>query len=595
MLTGALVLSGTMALADGEDQTVVDPAAPATPADGTDQMVVAAPDQGTDESGTTDQHGSPSTGTGFRYGGMPAGPATLVTLPEDPAYPVPEPPENDALPTQVDEDTSYQDQVSCDPEDRPGVTAFAMLLSEHYGRTAWSGARACIDYMSQHHDGRALDWSLNAFDPQDRRIGDAAVTWLTENDGEMMRRFGIEYVIWNGLIYMKDDNAWRHYVGASPHTDHVHLSFTWDGAMMRTSWWTGVAVTEPDLGPCATTSAQYAAIHTFPRFEACSDTAIGTPSTEFGRVRPGEAGPGVSMLQTVLGIEPSGVLDEATRTALIDWQTEHDLPATGVADAVTYAAAQGIELGEVPESALAVLPEDWQVSEFTPYRRTTLTQGAEGKAVVVVQEALGAEPDGVFGPKTAEALAAFEETVPVLAEQAERRGDEPAAVTPLTWLFLERAVHPTMALRDIELAEGSRDMAGDPDGELAAAATLEGRTDSPYAGGAVTLLQELVDVEADGIFGPLTAEAVAELQEAAGLEPTGVVDGPTWAAVEEVAIETERLAGAPGLEAQRERERREAEKREAQEQERREAQEKEREEQERREAEHEAAVANADR
>ncbi|WP_022923338.1 peptidoglycan-binding domain-containing protein [Serinicoccus marinus] len=614
LLTGGLVLSGGQiaALADGEDQGV-DPAAagtqPSDPAGGQ-----AGDSGGQDQTGGDGGAGTTPApapgGTGFSHGGTPAGPATFAPLPADPAYPVPEPPQNEELPTELDEDTGYQDQVSCDPQDRPGVTAFAMLLTQTYGRGAWSGARTCIDYMSQHHDGRALDWTLDAYDPQERRIGDAAVAWLTENDGEMMRRFGIEYVIWNGLVYMKDDNAWRHYVGPSPHTDHVHVSFTWDGAMMRTSWWTGVAVTEPDLGPCAAVSGQYAAVHTFPRLEACSDPAVVAPTSELATVRPGGSGPGVSMLQTVLGLEATGVLDDATRAALLDWQSEHGVPETGVADATTYAAAQGVELEDLPASAQAVVPQDWQVSVFTPYKRTTLTQGDTGEAVVAIQEALGAEPDGDFGPKTAEALAEFEESVPVLAEQARRRGDEPAAVTPLTWVFLERAVHPTMALRDIELAEGSRDVEADPDGELAARAAVEGRADSPYAGGAVTLVQELLGVEADGSYGPITAEAVAQVQEAAGLEPTGAVDGATWVAIEQVAVEEERIAGAPGLEQQREREAKAREREEQEEKEREAAQERERqekaeqearEERERQErareeqARHEAAVAGATR
>ena len=606
MLTGALALSSSMAIAD--EETATDPAAPVAagaegsggPADGQGQPDPAgdAPADGTQGDGTQGT-GAPVApapgGGGFSHSGSPAGPASFVQLPEDPAYPVPAPPENDGLPVEVDEDTAYQNQLSCDPEDRPGVIAFALLLTEHYGRPGWAGARPCIDYMSQHHDGRALDWQLDASDPHERRIGDAAVAWLTEDDGEMMRRFGIEYVIWNGLVFMKDDNEWRHYVGPSPHTDHVHLSFTWDGAMMRTSWWTGVAVTQPDLGPCDTVAREYAALHTFPRFEPCADPAVAAPVTDLARVRPGESGPGVSMLQTVLGLEPTGVLDAPTRDALVEWQTEHELPATGVADALTYAAAQGWDLEEVPASALSITPEDWQVSQFTPYKRTTVTQGDQGKAVTVLQEALGAEPDGDFGPRTAEALAEWEQTVPVLAEQAERRGDEPAVVTPLTWVYLERAAHPTMALRDIELVEGSRDIGADPDGELAARAALEGSEDSPYAGGAVAVLQELLGVEADGSYGPLTAQAVREVQEKAGLEPTGEVDGPTWVAVEATAIEAERVAGAPGLEAQRAREKAAADK-ERKEREQREQQEREAErERQQAQEQHEAAVEGAGR
>ena len=521
-------------------------------------------------------------GAGFGTNGSAAGDAPFTPLPADAAYPVPEPPVNEDLPTEIDATTAFAPQVTCDPESRPGVIAFALLVSEHYDRPTFSGARQCIDYMSFHHDGRALDWPLNAYDAQDRRIGDAVVAWLTADDAEMMRRFGMEYIIWNGLIFQKEDNRWRYYTG-TPHEDHIHISFTWDGAMMRTSWWTGVAVTQPDLGPCDTVARQYAALHTFPRLDICETPAQAAPQSGLGRVRPGESGGGVTMLQGVLGVEESGVLDQATRDALIAWQEEQGIPATGVADDYTYAAAQGWEVPELPEEALAVQPKEWQVTAFTPYKRRTLTEGDDGEAVVVLQEAIGAEPDGAFGPKTAAALLEWEETVPVLAEQAVRRGDGPAVVTPLTWVFLERSVHPTIALRDIELAEGSLDIDADPEGRLAARASAEGAADSPYAGGAVSALQELLGVDVDGSFGPQTAEAVREVQEAAELEPTGEVDGPTWAAVEELAIEEGRVAGAPGLEAQQAREEAEEAEKQAQAEE------------EQARAEHEAAVASADR
>jgi hypothetical protein len=48
------------------------------------------------------------------------------------------------------------------------------------------------------------------------------------------------------------------------HKDHVHISLTWDGAMMRTSWWTGVALTEkPCLDKsCAKGIVKYPALTT---------------------------------------------------------------------------------------------------------------------------------------------------------------------------------------------------------------------------------------------------------------------------------------------------------------------------------------------
>lgn len=563
VMAGGLAVTGTVAHADNEPapETVEDAAPAAT---GDTPAVEEGADQGSQNEDAPAGPGSvPITGgAGFGTNGAAAGVAGFAQLPDDPAYPVPAPPVNENLPTEIDAVTGYQPQVSCDPMDRPGVVAFALLLTEHYDRPVFSGARSCIDYMSYHHDGRGLDWPLNAYDAHERRIADATVAWLTENDGEMMRRFGIEYIIWNELIYMKADNQWRYYTG-SPHTDHIHFSFTWDGAQMRTSWWTGVAVVRPDLGPCDPVSFEYAALHTFPRLEVCEDVSFPAPQAGQGRVRPGESGAGVSMLQDVLDVTASGVLDDATREALIGWQEEQGIPATGVADAITYAVAQGAEIGALPESALAVTPQEWQVTAFTPYKRTTLTEGDTGEAVSVLQEALGAEPDGDFGPKTAAALLEWEETDPILAEQAQRRGDGPATVTPLTWLYLERAVHPTIALRDIELGEGSVDVDADPEGRLAARASAEGQGQSLYAGGAVQAMQQLLGLEADGSFGPLTGDAVRAVQEEAGLEQTGLVDGFTWAAVEARAIEEGRIDGAPGSAEQQEREAEAAEKAEA--------------------------------
>lgn len=81
----------------------------------------------------------------------------------------------------------------------------------------------------------------------------------------------------------------------------------------------------------------------------------------------------------------------------------------------------------------------------------------------------------------------------------------------------------------------------------------------------VELAQELLGVEADGIFGPITEAAVQEVQETYELEVTGVVDGATWAVLEQYQADQEQAR----IEAE-EQERLEAE-REAQEQAEREA------------------------
>jgi peptidoglycan hydrolase-like protein with peptidoglycan-binding domain len=534
----------------------VEPVEPAPPVDGAEQPV------------------APGDGliyvSGFVANGHAGGPTVFDPWPGDETYPVPEPPVNEHLPLEVDELGPYVRQISCDPQDRPGITAFALLIFEHYGRPAYHGSRPCVPYNSFHHDGRALDWALNAYDPMDRRLGDAVALWLTENDGEMAARFGIENLIWNWQVWDRW-NGWQIYVG-HPHDDHIHFSFTWDGAQMNTSWWTGVAVTQPDLGPCEVAGA-YSVLHVFPRRTPCSTTDFAPPLTGLPQVQP-SADTGLSSLQEMLGVPVTGLLDNDTRNALVQWQLEHDVPATGVPDELTVAGLHGWSLPDLALGLQAMLPKEWQRTEFTPHLRSTVTQGETGPAVVLLQETLGVEPDGDFGPLTAQTLTEWEESVPVLAIQAQRRGEGPAVVTPLTWTLLERAAHPTIDVRELELREGDADQVADPDGAREALGPRYAEDGSPvptYAGGAVTFLQTLLGIEADGDFGPLTAEAVREVQLAADLEPTGVVDGPTWRAIEVAAIEAGHVPGPPGLAAQREQEAVEQAEREAAEQAEREA------------------------
>ncbi len=498
-----------------------------------DAGVTEGADEGDDQETEAEGATTPTQRTGTAYGGRATGPAPLITLPDDPAYPVPAPPVNESLPEEVDEGPSWQENIVCDPVERPGIEAFGNLIGAHYERPGYGTARACIDQKSEHYDGRAIDWQLDAHDPQDRRIGDATVTWLTDNDGEMAKRFGIQSIIWNERVWRSyEDIGWRGYVGQSAHTDHVHFSFTWDGAAMRTSWWTGVAVETPDLGPCRVLAGQYAAIPQAPRFEPCPTDQLLAPQTGYFNVRPGSTGGGVGLLQPLLEVEQTGVLDATTREALIAWQGEQGVPVTGVLDQMTYAAALGWEMPELPEAAWAVEQPDHMVTAFTPYKRAELAEdegqagavlpedegeagavlaedegepGAvldaayEAEAVAVLQEALGVEPDGVFGPKTAAALEEFTTAHPLLTPST--------ATTPLTWQLLEQRAHPTLAYRDRVLETGD-------------------------SGLDVAVLQEQLDVEPDGVFGPVTEQAVLDAQVAAELEPTGLVDAMTWAATD---------------------------------------------------------------
>jgi hypothetical protein len=70
------------------------------------------------------------------------------------------------------------------------------------------------------------------------------------NSDALARRRGITYVIWNRRIWGSWSGGWSEYCVAKPagcrdpdskalldpHTDHVHISFGWAGARMRTTF-----------------------------------------------------------------------------------------------------------------------------------------------------------------------------------------------------------------------------------------------------------------------------------------------------------------------------------------------------------------------
>lgn len=55
----------------------------------------------------------------------------------------------------------------------------------------------------------------------------------------MANRLGVMYVIHNRKIWSSYSPGWRDYTGYEPHTSHIHISLSWNGARAHTSFWTG--------------------------------------------------------------------------------------------------------------------------------------------------------------------------------------------------------------------------------------------------------------------------------------------------------------------------------------------------------------------
>ena len=171
-------------------------------------------------------------------------------------------PAHAALPSSTDfgpaiDNVSYEGQSTCSPQAKPGMLAFRRIVMDRYPNTGLGGiSRACnIGGQSEHKEGRAWDWGVNASYASHRAMVKDLIGWLLAEDGygnsaAMAKRFGIMYLIWNKRIW-GSWSGWSTYCVQkrrgcvdpddgdlrNPHTDHVHFSMSRDGAQKKTTFW----------------------------------------------------------------------------------------------------------------------------------------------------------------------------------------------------------------------------------------------------------------------------------------------------------------------------------------------------------------------
>lgn len=185
------------------------------------------------------------------------------------------------LPVGVAPEASYYSiPASCDPTEKLGVRKFYDLFHAAYPVGRFGGiTRLCaLGAEGEHKEGRALDWMLDSSNADQRLAGDNISGWLAADQGRNARALGIEYLIWRGMMWRSyADGAgpqyrWTEYAGClgvskrtaayatSCHRDHIHISFSWDGAYARTSFWTGKVLADNDFGQCRALSGESAAL-----------------------------------------------------------------------------------------------------------------------------------------------------------------------------------------------------------------------------------------------------------------------------------------------------------------------------------------------
>jgi hypothetical protein len=158
----------------------------------------------------------------------------------------------------IDNYENDADPTSCNGAgDQPGPVAFRAMILDLYPSTGRGNIYRCDSGSdaSDHKEGRAWDWIVNAGVPAQKAIADRVIDgWLLApddwgNQHAMLRRLGIKYIIWNRRIWSTNTRNWQTYsCDGTPngcHTNHVHFSFTRRGARKQTSWWHAPRVDGP--------------------------------------------------------------------------------------------------------------------------------------------------------------------------------------------------------------------------------------------------------------------------------------------------------------------------------------------------------------
>ena len=156
----------------------------------------------------------------------------------------------------IEDYAEYRPQEHCSPRAKAGTKVLAHWLVRRGGAAGPISRRCKSGGTSEHKEGRAFDWVLDASRRKDRRVARAFldVAFAEDKHGHTdarARRMGIMYIIWNDHMYAAWDEFRKDdYLSSScksvkkcsttlRHRDHMHLSLSRPGGKGRTSWYDG--------------------------------------------------------------------------------------------------------------------------------------------------------------------------------------------------------------------------------------------------------------------------------------------------------------------------------------------------------------------
>jgi hypothetical protein len=158
---------------------------------------------------------------------------------------------------EIEDYAPYQGASKCSPKAKIGTKVLGRWIVRTQGGAFGGISRRCTDSVSEHEEGRAFDWTLDATRKKHRRIAARFLALVRAEDkagntDAKARRMGIMYIIWNDHIYKSydDEFAKKNYLSSScrrkkncsktlRHRDHMHISLSRPGGRGRTSWYDG--------------------------------------------------------------------------------------------------------------------------------------------------------------------------------------------------------------------------------------------------------------------------------------------------------------------------------------------------------------------
>jgi peptidoglycan hydrolase-like protein with peptidoglycan-binding domain len=183
------------------------------------------------------------------------------------------------------------------------------------------------------------------------------------------------------------------------------------------------------------------------------------------------------------------------------------VPAGSRAKRISLGALAALTVGPTATVASGAGTSEGAPSEpaATSENAIVLTEGAEGRQVQLLQIAVGAAVDGIFGPETEGAVEQFQASHGLAVD---------GIVGPQTSAALGSG---SLTASVASVTPGEEAGTGEAVNE-----------ESGAEGGGVERLQSALKLPVDGEFGPETEAAVRRLQERHGLTVDGVVGPETW-------------------------------------------------------------------